>query len=697
MFNRKFVRTDDAMKDSEETCNSLQFNAEDFGMRGQQQIGGDHTFSTLRENDHSEKIINPRPLYGVVLRRTKPKAKKSEQENSGIDNELAQKLKRRRKMNGEEIEAYPIELDKMFDKPTGENPISSTVRRPHIPINSRRTTTSDLQIAVVLQDARQKLKQDHHGTQQTEHKPTSGLYSSEKQSKIKNRTQQAEQVFTGENFQEKPQEGGRTHGDRDSDIYRWNSRVPTPGCRKVWRTLKSTTSQAVLNAIESLTNVSTQNLTIKRKFKEKREGQMTKWWFVINADEAILLELETAWSVIEQQTEWTLGPVLRYPESESDPVPTQPTKKMSRKERKRTTYNLQIEKIDQLTKECERLTAEKNAMAGISIKKMEDELRSQSEEVTRLRMEEILRLQNEENYNLEQIEEKRQYSTEVKEFTVKSKTPIQCSDQNQIESGSFGSIYAVNLNGTPCIAKRLHNILMGRDNHPEIIKEYHENFCRECVLMSRAEHTNVVKFLGVHFGKDEFDLTLFMERLHTDLNVYLSSTPDIPSRTKVSILHDVSCGLLYLHEECFIIHRDLTAANILLTADNRAKIADFGISRMLNRSFPRLTKIPGHFIYMPPETFKDNPTYDESLDVFSFGVLTLYVGIQMSPDLSWDPVPNDAKGEQEIFKRKMWIEMMKQKQPELISLVLWCLSDDPKSRPSTYCVNVTLQEMKYDL
>ncbi len=34
---------------------------------------------------------------------------------------------------------------------------------------------------------------------------------------------------------------------------------------------------------------------------------------------------------------------------------------------------------------------------------MEDELRSQSEEVTRLRMEEILRLQNEENYNLEQV------------------------------------------------------------------------------------------------------------------------------------------------------------------------------------------------------------------------------------------------------------------------------------------------------
>ena len=301
------------------------------------------------------------------------------------------------------------------------------------------------------------------------------------------------------------------------------------------------------------------------------------------------------------------------------------------------------------------------------------------------------------------VESLQTYRQEVKAFTVNSKTPIQYSDGNRIGSGSFGSVYEVNLNGTPCIAKRLHDILMGRGKQENVALEdkqaCHEKFCRECVLMSRAEHANVVKFIGVHFGKNEFDLTLFMERLHTDLEVYLSSTPDVPLPTKVSILHDVSCGLLYLHEECSIIHRDLTAANILLTADNRAKIADLGVSRIFNRTFLQLSKIPGTLPYMPPEALKDGAIYDESLDVFSFGVLTLCVGIQMSPDLSWDHVPDDvhAKGEQEIFKRKMWIEIMEQKQPEISSLVLWCLSDDPKSRPSTYCVNFILQEMKHDL
>ncbi len=295
---------------------------------------------------------------------------------------------------------------------------------------------------------------------------------------------------------------------------------------------------------------------------------------------------------------------------------------------------------------------------------------------------------------------KRQYSQDVKAFTVKSTTPIQYSDQNRIGRGSFGCVYAVNLNGTPCIAKRLHDILMGRGKQENVTLEEkqacHENLCRECVLMSQAEHPNVVKFIGVQFGKDEFDLMLFMEQLHIDLAVYLSSTSDVPLPSKVSILHDVSCGLLYLHEECSIIHRDLTAANILLTADNRAKIADLGVSRIFTRSLFQLSKIPGTLPYMPPEALQDGAKYDESLDIFSFGALTLFVGNQMSPDLSWDHVPDDihAKGEQEIFKRKKWIEMMKPKEPELISLVLWCLSDDPKSRPSTYCVNVILQEMK---
>ncbi len=298
-----------------------------------------------------------------------------------------------------------------------------------------------------------------------------------------------------------------------------------------------------------------------------------------------------------------------------------------------------------------------------------------------------------------QIKLERQYSQDIKGLVVQLKEPIHYTDQNQIGCGSYGLVFAVELNGSPCAAKRLHDILMGRGKQEkDLVQAFHEHFCRECVLMSQVKHDNIVKFVGVHFGEDEFDLTLFMERLHTDLYNYLDSTPDIPLSTKVSILHDVSCGLLYLHEECSIIHCNINAANILLTVDNRAKIADLGESIIYHRMLSQLPRLPDALAYMPPEALKDDSHYDESLDIFSFGVLTLSVGIKKPPHPSCDHVPDavHTNGKGEIFKRQKWIDMLEREQRELSSLVLWCLCDNPIYRPTTYCVNIMLQEMKND-
>ena len=282
---------------------------------------------------------------------------------------------------------------------------------------------------------------------------------------------------------------------------------------------------------------------------------------------------------------------------------------------------------------------------------------------------------------------------------VKPRQPLQFNDK--IGEGCYGSVYAVDLDGTPCIAKRLLDILMGRNREEAVSREtkesFHCKFHRECVLLSQTDHPNIVKFIGVHYGKDKFDLTLLMEQLETDLGKYIEHNPDIPLSTKVSVLHDVSCGLLYLHERS-IIHRDLSAGNILLTTDSRAKIADLGVSRIFDRSTSQLSKLPGTLGYMPPEALKDRSVYNESIDIFSFGVLALYVAIQEFPEFSWENVPDAimTKGEGEIYKRRSWIDKMNTKQPELSSLVLWYLQDDPMKRPSTFCLNILLNEMKND-
>ena len=59
-----------------------------------------------------------------------------------------------------------------------------------------------------------------------------------------------------------------------------------------------------------------------------------------------------------------------------------------------------------------------------------------------------------------------------------------------------------------------------------------------------------------------------------------------------------------------------------------AKIADLGVAKVLNvndkGSKRYLTKVPGTIDFMPPETFADNAQYNVSLDVFSYGGVTLY-------------------------------------------------------------------------
>jgi len=149
-------------------------------------------------------------------------------------------------------------------------------------------------------------------------------------------------------------------------------------------------------------------------------------------------------------------------------------------------------------------------------------------------------------------------------------------------SGAYGAVYKVTVDGVSCIAKRLHDILVD----PEVPKRQRapiqQKFHDECALLCQLRHPNVVHFVGVHYGSNQDDMSLIMECLDTDLARCLDAQPNIPIEVKLLILLDVSYGLLYLHTHSpKIIHRDLTAANILLTRDKRAKLADLGVSKLL--------------------------------------------------------------------------------------------------------------------
>ena len=162
----------------------------------------------------------------------------------------------------------------------------------------------------------------------------------------------------------------------------------------------------------------------------------------------------------------------------------------------------------------------------------------------------------------------------------------------------------IEVSGLLCAGKKIHEALIDANNAG--LENIAGKYVQECQLMSDLRHPNVAQFLGLCFlSKCQFPV-LVMERLDGSLDNLLETIPNIPLALKRSMLHDIARGLLYLHNhKPQIIHRDLTAKNVLLTSSLVAKVTDFGNSRIVNlqpgQLAQTLSRLPGTLVYMPPE------------------------------------------------------------------------------------------------
>ena len=248
-------------------------------------------------------------------------------------------------------------------------------------------------------------------------------------------------------------------------------------------------------------------------------------------------------------------------------------------------------------------------------------------------------------------------------------------------SGAYGVVQTVFVDGTTCIAKRIHDILQDPRVPPADRESVKLKFLKECKILSKLRHPNIVHFVGVHYDK-RGHVSLIMEALDSDLRGFFQrSEPDLP--VKLGILRDVSFGLLHLHsQQPPIIHRDLNPGNILLTRTLQAKIADVGVSSYLSPTKMQ-TVAPGAWDYMPPEALLENPRYDTSLDIFSFGHVTLCVGTHSVVNIPIPPRPASIKasGQLSIKRRQPYLNSIGQKHC-LHLLAVECLHDSPHKRLS---------------
>ena len=190
-----------------------------------------------------------------------------------------------------------------------------------------------------------------------------------------------------------------------------------------------------------------------------------------------------------------------------------------------------------------------------------------------------------------------------------------------------------------------------------------------------------------------------MERLYTDLDAFLERNPTTLLPVRLSILADVSCGLLYLHQlQPPLIHRDLTAPSILLTEDSLAKIGDLGVSRFVDPNVATtLTVGPGNIAYMPPEARYRNPSYTIKLDIFSYGVLIIHTINGKIPNVYDLPKDDHTRalesGKLELMRRDEAVHTLMGDKHCLYPLVVRCLRDNPDDRPTTEEVHSSLREL----
>ena len=217
-------------------------------------------------------------------------------------------------------------------------------------------------------------------------------------------------------------------------------------------------------------------------------------------------------------------------------------------------------------------------------------------------------------------------------MTVFSYHNIELYKSESLGSGSYGGVCKAKCDGLLCAAKIMHPTLF--DLRDPGTASYLRKFREECHLLSLARHPNVVQYLGTYTDPDTQLPVLLMELCDESLTSFLERSPGpLSYHIQVNICHDIALALVYLHSNG-LIHRDLTGNNILMIAGSRAKITDFGMSKLapVNPRMTALTLCPGNALYMSPEALDKAKSYTSKLDIFSFGVIVIQILTRLFPN-----------------------------------------------------------------
>lgn len=221
---------------------------------------------------------------------------------------------------------------------------------------------------------------------------------------------------------------------------------------------------------------------------------------------------------------------------------------------------------------------------------------------------------------------------ENRRFTYEDLEMITDSFKRVIGRGGFGYVYEGFLEDGTQVAVKMRS---------QSSNQGAKEFLTEAQILTRIHHKNLVSMVG--YCKDGVYMALVYEYMSEGSLQEHIAGKRLTWGQRLRIALESAQGLEYLHRGCNppLIHRDVKTSNILLNAKLEAKVADFGMSKALDRdtyaSTNTLVGTPG---YVDPEYLETMQPSTKS-DVYSFGVVLLEL-VTGRPPILHSPQPTSV-------------------------------------------------------
>ncbi|KAF5391909.1 hypothetical protein D9757_001747 [Collybiopsis confluens] len=193
-----------------------------------------------------------------------------------------------------------------------------------------------------------------------------------------------------------------------------------------------------------------------------------------------------------------------------------------------------------------------------------------------------------------------------------------------VGKGAYGSVSkGIHIPTGNAVALKIINLDTADDDVGDIQREV-------ALLSQLRDAPNITEYYGCYMDGPRVWIVMELAQGGSVLSLMKASKDGCLEEKFVSvIIREVLIGLSYLHKVP-VIHRDMKAANILVTATGKVMICDFGVSALLATTSSKRNTLTGTPYWMAPEVVQAVPVYDTKADIWSLGIM-IYEMVKGSP------------------------------------------------------------------